>query len=156
MADVTVKRVVNAPVADVWASWDNFGDIYKFNPNLKSSRLLSGSNDTGRGARRQCDMADGKNHILERIIGYTPEKEMVIDIYDGTLPLKSAKATLRFVSTTNNRTEVSMRMDFVPKMGLLGKMMIPMMKPQFRKMLQGLVDANAAFVERGEEVSLAA
>jgi len=35
-------------------------------------------------------------------------------------------------------------------------MMIPMMKPQFRKMLQGLVDANAAFVERGEEVSLAA
>lgn len=156
MADVTVKRIVNAPVSDVWASWDDFGDIARFNPNLKGSRLLSGSSETGQGARRQCDMADGKNYLLERIVGYTPEKEMVVDIYDGTMPLKSAKATLRFVSTTANRTEVSMRMEFVPKMGLLGKLMIPMMKPQFRKMLQGLLDANAAFVERGEEVSQAA
>lgn len=156
MAEVTVTNVVNAPVADVWASWDDYGNIVKFNPNLKGSHLLLEDKETGIGAKRQCDMADGKNHIREEIIGYTPNKEMVIDIYDGTMPLKSARATIRLDQQGPSRTKVTMKMEFVPKMGLLGKAMVPMMKPMFRKMLNALLVANAAFVERGEEVSRAA
>ena len=69
MAVVVVDQTVEAPVADVWASWDAFADIVKFNPLLKDSYLLKDSADTGLGALRQCDFSDGKNYIREKIIG---------------------------------------------------------------------------------------
>lgn len=156
MAEVTVTNVVNAPVSEVWASWDDYGNIVRFNPNLKGSHLLLDGKATGLGAKRQCDLADGKNHIREEIVGYTPLREIVVDIYDGTMPLNSAKATIRFDQQGVSRTKVTMTMEFTPKMGLLGKAMIPIMKPMFRKMLNALLVANAAFVERGEEVARAA
>lgn len=156
MAQVTVATRVKAPIAKVWESWDAFADISIFNPNLKASYLLEGSQETGLGAKRQCDFADGKNHIREEIIGYEPHKRLVLDIYDGTVPLKRAKATLLFGTRTLNETDVTMTMEFTPKLGLLGALMVPIMKPRFRKALAALLEANAAFVERGETRKLAA
>jgi hypothetical protein len=103
----------------------------------------------GAGATRQCDLSDGKTYIRERIIGYFPQQKIVIDIYEGTMPLKKAEATVVFRALAPNRTEVVMTMDFVPKMGLLGLLMVPMMKPTFRKMLRGLLRGNADYLERG-------
>lgn len=42
-----------------------------------------------------------------------------------------------------------MRMEFEPKMGILGKMMVPMMKSKFKGMLNALLEGNDAFVTRG-------
>ena len=42
-----------------------------------------------------------------------------------------------------------MTLSFVPKFGPLGALMIPMLKSQFRKLLQSMLDSNAAYVERG-------
>ena len=154
MAIVIVEETVNAPVTEVWASWDNFGDIYRFNPNITGSHILDGSAKTGPGAQRQCDL-DAKNYIRERIVGYEPERKLVIDIYEGTLPLKSAKATFDLTPLGPDRTKVVMTMEFHPKMGLLGRLMVPMMKPKFASMLQALLAGNRAFVERGVEVQAA-
>ena len=156
MARVTVTKTVKAAVSDVWKSWDAFGDIDRFNPQLKRSFLLQDSSPTGLGAARQCDLADGKNYIREKIVGYEPERKLEIDIYEGTMPLKSARATFDFREQGTSQTEVSMTMNFVPKFGLLGALMIPMMKPQFKKVLQSMLDSNAAYVERGETVAQAA
>ena len=156
MAKVSVTRTVDAPLDKLWASWDDFGAIYRFNPNLKGSFILDGSAKTGLGAERQCDLSDGKNYIQERIVEYAPHRRLVIDVYNGTLPLKSAVASFDLKSLGPDRSEVTMTMEFKPKFGLLGKLMVPMMKPQFRKLLGKLLDGNKAFVERGEEVRLAA
>lgn len=156
MANVTAKQTINASVSDVWATWNDFGDIYRFNPGLKASRLINDSANSGTGAMRQCDMVDGKNYIRERLIASVPEKSMTIDIYEGTIPVKRAVATLTFEARGASLTEVTMSMDFTPKMGLFGKLLIPMMKPQFRKSLVNLLAGNAAFVERGVEVNAAA
>jgi uncharacterized membrane protein len=56
MFTIDKQVVVNAPIDQVWASWDKFGDIQDFNPNLNSSKLLTGSISTGVGAKRQCDL----------------------------------------------------------------------------------------------------
>ena len=146
MAKVTANRIVNASSDAVWSSWDNFGNIAAFNPNLKGSHLLS-DQATGKGATRQCDLKDGRNHIRERIVDYVPQTRMVIDIYDGTMPLKAAVATITVAPLSGARTKVEMTMEFKPKFGLLGALMVPMMKPQFSKMLQALLDGNAKFVE---------
>lgn len=149
MATVTVHRTVDAPASEVWTSWDDFGAIAAFNPNLSGSRLLPGSAPTGLGATRQCDLKDGRNHIRERITGYEPGRRMVVDIYEGTMPLKRAVATITLDDKGPRRTEVTMRMEFAPKFGPLGAAMVPLMRPQFRRMLRALLDGNAAYVERG-------
>lgn len=155
MPEVTVNQTVNAPTSEVWKSWDDFANVHKFNPNLKGSHLMTGSPATGLGARRQCDMIDGKNYIREEILEYVPEKRVVVDIYDGTMPIKSAKATIELTKLGSNRTKVTMTMSFVPGMGLLGKIMAPVMKRQFTPMIKNFLAANAKYVESGAEVMAA-
>ncbi|MXU66671.1 SRPBCC family protein [Oceanomicrobium pacificus] len=154
MATITVSRIVNAPVAEVWRSWDDFGTIDLFNPHLSRSFLLDEGAATGLGAKRQCDLKDGKNYIREEITAYVPERVMEIDIYDGTMPLRSAVARIEFEPLGPNRTEVQFTMRFTPKFGAIGRMMVPLMKRQFSKMLGDLLDGNAGYIE-GELVDAA-
>lgn len=147
MATVEVKHTVNAPVQAVWDSWDAFADIHQYHPDVTASYLLADSAPTGLGALRQCDFADGKNFLRERIIGYRPEEQLQIEIYESSVPLKSAIATISMKGLKETSTEVTMRMDFVPKLGLIGRMLAPMMKKQFRRGIEGLLAGNATFVE---------
>ena len=156
MPNLALKRTIQAPVAEVWASWNDYGNIDKFNPNLNRSFLIDNNGQTGLGATRQCDFSDGKNYIQERIVEYVPEKKMAVDIYHGTVPLKKAKATIEMRPIGRGQTELAFHMDFTPGMGLLGRLMAPMMKAQFRKALGKLVDANKAYVEDGIVIARAA
>ncbi|WP_415919017.1 SRPBCC family protein [Tateyamaria sp. SN6-1] len=152
MAYVESSQIIKAPVEDVFAAWNDFGNIDRFNPAIVRSELLDGSTQSGQGAARQCTLSDGKNYIREKVIECVPNQRLVIDIYEGTVPLKSAKGTLTFKSLGSEKTEVTMRLEFTPKFGLLGKLMIPMMKPQFGKNVRDMLAGNAAYVERGEVV----
>ncbi|MEY8098617.1 SRPBCC family protein [Falsihalocynthiibacter sp. S25ZX9] len=152
MAKIILKQTYNAPADRVWKSWDTFGDIQIYNPNLNSSSLINNSKETGLGAERRCDFSDGKNHVLERIIAYKAGESMEVDIYDGTVPLKRAVAGLIVKSLSPSRSELTFTMDFTPKFGLLGALMIPMMKAQFRGVLAKLLAANKDYVENGVEV----
>ncbi len=153
MAEVSVTKIINAPVSAVWESWDDYANIDKFHPGLSDSHLIAGSEKTGLGARRQCNLADGKNYLLEEVIGYTPQKQLVLDIYEMTFPLKSAKATINFKAVDDNRSEVTMSIVFTPKMGVIGKMMTPMMRKQFTKTIASILDTNASFVQGKAKVA---
>lgn len=74
---------------------------------------------------------------------------MKVDIYDGTVPLKKAAAQINLSRTNAGKTTVTFKMEFKPKFGLLGALLIPMMKPQFTKDIAGLLKKNAEFVEAG-------
>lgn len=153
MAKIILKQAYNAPADTVWKSWDNFGDIQVYNPNLNSSQLINNSQETGLGAERRCDFSDGKNHVLERIISYKEGVSMEVDIYDGSVPLKKAVAGISVKNLGAGRSEVTFSMDFTPKFGILGTLMIPMMKSQFRGALQSLLQANKDYVENGVVVN---
>ena len=156
MPHVTTTRQVDVPLSRLWASWDDFANIDAFNPNLNRSFLINRSSDTGLGAERQCDFSDGKNHIKERVIGYTPERELIIDIYDGSVPLKTAGATFTFRALGPSKSEVTMRFEFTPKFGPLGWLMVPLIKAQFRPALARLLDGNKAYLEDGVVIARAA
>ena len=157
MARLTLSKRIDAPIEEVWDSWADFGNIYRFNPTLRHSRLLTDATEpTGIGTTRHCDLADNKNWIRERIVDYRPQKLIKIDAYDGTMPLKSLVATFKFHEISKRQTGVQMSVEFEPKFGVVGKLMAPLMKRQFRGMLQSLLDCNAAHVERGEMVPTAA
>ncbi|MEL7098736.1 MAG: SRPBCC family protein [Pseudomonadota bacterium] len=154
MKTVNVEHIVDASIEDVWASWDSFGDVARFHPGIKASRLLAGSTETGLGARRQCDLSNGgKQFVREKIVAYDPPHRMVIDIYEATVPIRSAQATLRLAPLNADRTRVTMKMEFAPGMGLLGKLMSPMMASQFKSTLEKVLKSNADFVTNGLEVA---
>ncbi len=152
MAEVVVTQEVNAPLADLWQSWDSFDEIYRFNPVINQSPLLPRSAPTGMGAERVCKHIDGKTYLKERIIGYQPEEHIVVDIFDANLPLKKAVVTLDFVALSPDQSRVTMRISFTPKFGPVGWLIAPLMKSQFRKGLSDLLSSNARFVEKGVEV----
>jgi ribosome-associated toxin RatA of RatAB toxin-antitoxin module len=72
---------------------------------------------------------------------------MDISIYEGSLPVKDAAAQVTLDSLGENQTRVSMEMNFTPKLGLIGKAMLPMMTRQFTGMINQLLSGNAAHVE---------
>ena len=156
MHEVSLKRTIDAPVAEVWAAWDDYAHIDRFNPNLSRSFLINDSDATGLGAERQCDLSDGKNFVQERVIEYVPEKRIVLDIFNSSVPLKRARAMVEMRALRVNQTELTFTLQFTPKMGLLGRIMVPLMKAQFSKALGRLVDGNKAYVERGTTVAHAA
>ena len=152
MAIVTVTRTIDAPPERVFATWsDEFADVYKFHPGLKASHALG--DRTGQGATRQCDLADGKNWLRERVVRHVPGRELGVDIYESSLPLKSARADIQFEPAGRSRTKVTFTIAFTPGMGPIGFLMTPMMKADFRKTMRKLLDANAAYVERGAQAN---
>ncbi len=157
MAEVTISRAVDAPLEQVWASWDDFGNIYKFNPNIASSRLLSDKDAaTAVGSRRECEFNDGRNWVRERVTQYEPRKLLALELYEGSIPVSTLDAKFEFRKLNEGTTEVSITAAFEPKGGFLGKIMVPLMKRQFRQLLAALLDENAVYVEKGLLVQQAA
>lgn len=150
MVTIIVEKTVNAPISAVWDSWDDYANIDGFHPGVQKSYLLGDSADTGIGALRQCDFTDGKTFLKEEIVGYEKNKMMAINIIGTNAPIKDASATFDFQALGSNQTKVVMTMAFTPKFGLLGRLMVPLMKRQFRKGLAGLLDGNAEHVEQRE------
>ncbi|PCI59489.1 MAG: hypothetical protein COB34_03555 [Methylophilaceae bacterium] len=147
MAEVVLKRIVNVSIETAWDIWDDYGNIANFHPLLSGSHVLeeSGGESTGLGCKRVCEFKDGKNYLKEEIIAYEPYQKIVINVYESTMPLKEAKAIITFNALHPYSTEVTFTMQFIPKMGLLGKMITPLMKMQFSKMLGQMMDAFADY-----------
>ncbi len=155
MAFIQETQLIDAPLSQVWSTWNAFGEIDRFNPALRASSLINGSRPSGLGAERQCDMKDGKNYIRERIVGYMPEERMEIDIYEGTLPIRDVRAVLEFTALAPARTRVTMSMRFTPKMGLVGLALLPVMKPAMKKTLRRLLAGNRDHVEAAARTGVA-
>lgn len=144
-----VKKIINAPIGDVWSSWNDFANIYKFNPGVESSRLLSaGEVATSVGVRRECELSDGKNWLREEIVEYTEQRRLKIEVYESSMPLKSMFVTFDFETTPADGTEVTMTSEFEPGLGIVGKLIAPLMNRQIRKMSMALLDGNADYVTR--------
>ena len=156
MVSIAVHQTVNAPIATVWDSWDDYGNINKFHPGLNASYLLGKKQKTGVGAVRQCDFTDGKTYLKERISEYLEHQRITIDIYDTNAPFRDGKAIFEFTSEGPSKTRVTMTMSFTPKMGILGKILTPLMKFQFKKGLRGLLKSNADYVEKHSGLRVAA
>lgn len=72
---------------------------------------------------------------------------MVVHIHAGTIPIKSAIASIDMRPLAAMRTELTFTMNFVPKMGPIGHLLAPLMKPAFRNQIGKLLTANRTFVE---------
>lgn len=139
---VQVKRIINASASSLWAYLADFGNIQRFHPLLDSSHYVEDSEQGELGATRQCDLSDG-NYLKERVIDWQPDSHYTVDIYESSMPVKEAKATLGVRRIAANQSEAYMEMTLTPKY----KIMQPMMYLNFKffaipKILKGLEELS--------------
>ena len=124
---IKVQRKINAPAEVLWSYLADYSNIHRFHPLLKSSHFVDGASACELGSTRQCNMKDG-NYIMEKIVDWKENSHYTVDIYDTSMPLKSAKASLGVTQLGNGTSEVYMHLDMEPKY----KIMQPLMYLMFR------------------------
>lgn len=147
MPDIIQRIVIQAPREKVWDSWDRFGDIVRFNKGLRASALVQGSPATGKGARRKCDLKNGKSFLCEEITDYREQEKMEISVYDSNLPVKSIRLLLTFSAPTATTTQITASVDFTMKFGLLGRLMKIPARKEFTGDISRLLQGNKLFNE---------
>lgn len=156
MPSFVITKRINAPIDKVWESWDDFANIDIFNPNITESHLLTSAGPTGVGTKRHCSMPGGKNYVREKITAYEPKKRIELEIFETNMPMKKMVIDTRFRSITETVTEITQKTEFELKMGIIGKLMGPMMKKQFEPLMGKLLEGNRKYLEKGITVNRAA
>jgi hypothetical protein len=151
VAEIVIYWNVEVPLSVLWQSWDWFGEIDQFHPKVLTSRLVSGSVKTGIGAERCCRSAVGEDCRRERIIAYQPEEYMVIEISDATSLLQNARITLDFLALSRAKSRTILRIALSNGSGLIRQIAAFLFRVGLRKTFSDLLDANAFFLENGED-----
>jgi len=149
MKTITTDLNLDAPASLAWEKLADFGNIADFNPNLSGSFLLEGSAPRGVGAERQCDMTNGRDFIRERVTAWEEGRSYSVDIFEGTMPLKTAHATLTVEPRGLATSHVTMSLTYEPKFGAFGAlldvvMLRRMLLQSCARVLEGLGDEVAA------------
>lgn len=137
---------MDASLSDVWAVLDDFGEVWKYNPNVESSGIVDGP-ATGVGATRECHFADG-GRIEERIVDYDSQSGYTVDFVDlGGMPLKTNRVEISVSSVDDATTAVTMRATFTPKYGPLGWVMAKvMMESKFAETFEEVLGGLDSYV----------
>ena len=88
MTKLTSEIQINAPKEKVWGILSDLGAVNVWNPVIANSYYTSESKD-GVGAARHCGFPDG-GYVKERATMWEDGKAYTLDIYDGTVPFKTA------------------------------------------------------------------
>ncbi len=151
MPVIVVEKEMNAPLEKVFLSWaDEYADIYKFNPLIRSSHLLEESPvEKGEGALRQCDLNDGQHWVREKIVQQVENKKLIVSVVSTSLSMERIILTVLFEPVGEGKTEVTLQLNFTPNMGVLSALVAPFMGMKLKAMLGELLEGNAAYIERG-------
>ncbi|MCP5066353.1 MAG: SRPBCC family protein [bacterium] len=122
MSTLTTSRTLRHSPESVWSVLDDFGAIHRWSAAVESSPINAGTPDRGVGAERNCHFYDG-NHIQERVTQVVEGRRLALEVFDTSMPLKSADAVFELVRTSDGGTELTMTFTYVVKFGLLGKAM---------------------------------
>ena len=94
---------------------------------LKDSNFNDGNTTCEIGSTRQCDMKSG-DYLKERITDWKEGSHYSVEIYDTSMPVMKAQATLGLNKIDAQTTEAYMEMDIVPKFTILSPVMYLMFK----------------------------
>lgn len=124
---INVRRKIKATPEALWNYLGDYSNIYKFNPLIKHSHFNEGTTTCEIGSTRQCDMATG-DYLKERITDWKEGSHYTVEIYDTSMPVKKAFATLGLNTINDQTTEAFMEMEIIPKYAILGPVIYLMFK----------------------------
>lgn len=152
MHTTSVTREIDAPTDEVWRVLDDFGGVAKYNPNVKTSKIVAGP-DSGTGATRECLFHDG-GRIEEEIVEYESGTGYTVNFVDmGDFPLEENVVEIGVESIDESRTAVTMTTNFTPKFGPIGWVMAKVtMKSRFRKTFEEVLAGLDSYVHTGQKI----
>ncbi len=153
MFEVSVNQLIDVSPDRAWEIIDDFGGVYRFHPRVEKSPLKPGPS-SGLGAQRTCYFDDG-NKIQEEVVEYEPHRALGIEITDpGKFPLKESMGRISLEPVGDRQTRVTFKIQFVPKFGLVGRLMGKViMVPQFEKILGSVLTGLETHALTGAVVS---
>ena len=145
----------NLPASSIWETLENYGDIEKYAPTIKTSSIV-GELQTGLGASRRCTFTDGSS-LVETIIKYNEGEGYRMELSEYSFPLKYMFADIHVKPLGKQACEITMSTDFLVKAGPLGWLMgfflmRPIMKGAFKKVMSGLAYYTQTGNAVGEEL----
>ncbi|NOY72614.1 MAG: SRPBCC family protein [Gammaproteobacteria bacterium] len=137
--NISISRVVNASKTATWAIISDVAGYAKYAPNIDNSKILSGQ---GKGMIRECSNKDG--NWREIYTAWQPEHYYDFEIETQKkgypYPFKLLTGHWEVKPKGDNKTLITMNFDYEFKNKLLGFMIGPMMRRQFIKACQTLLD----------------
>jgi hypothetical protein len=154
MPTIRVEKSIAAAPASVWALLQDFAHIDAFNPNLRRSFRIGDAPSEGLGAERQCDLADGRNWIRERVVDWRPGDGYTVEITEGTLPIRDIRTKLGVLPESRG-SRAYMEISYRPKYGLLGRLLdLVMLRRTMRRLMTKVLDGLGDKATRQAPVNL--
>ena len=119
---INARRTIYSTKEALWNYLGDYSNIYKFNPLISDSHFNDGSTICEVGSTRQCDMRTG-DYLKEKITEWKEGSHYSVNIYETSMPIKKAQATLGLRAIDEQTTEAYMEMMIEPKYAILGPMM---------------------------------
>ena len=131
---------VNAKAAEIWTTFNDWGGVWRYQPWVVTSPLLS-SNNEGVGASRRCEFVD-KTSIVETITKIDNGRRIDMTLSETPKPMKGGTSSI-ILSPKGGQTDVTVAMDITLGLGplnpIIGNLMMkPMMRTRITKMLESL------------------
>ena len=150
--EIKKEVIINKSIKEAWhLLGEQFTEVDKWSRVINHSaaqngKSLNGSSCTERG----CDIS-GMGEVKEKLLVFSPDAyQLSYQIFEG-LPsmVKYAENNWTLLSQGNNKTKLSMRLK-ADTQGLMGAIMKPMMKMNFSKMGDGLIEDFKFYLENGK------
>ena len=139
MTTVRSAKQIQSPHERVWPLIEDFANVHRINPFIKSSSATSLPGTCAVGDTRRCEFYNGKSFVEEEVVDIDDGRSITIKIIAGTMPFKEAVATIEAIPVSKSQTRLTMTMDFKAKGGpIVGLLMKPMMFIMLGKLLKSV------------------
>jgi len=151
MSKIKATKNISATKELLWKTISDIGGIHLFHPLVESSPLLS-ENNRGIGAMRTCHFYDGTS-VSEEVTEWVEGQKITFKLSDMSMPLKWGNASMELRTLAQNKTSVTIEMEYEVKYGLLGKLMDTfMLQRMMPKMMNQVLDSLDHYVQTGETI----
>ena len=146
MGTINNSITINATPEKVWNALATLDAIHQIDRAVKHSSVISNQN-TGIGATRKVDMADGKNWFKEKVSVWQPNEKLSFQLVECTFPVHSLDYDY-ILTAKGNTTTVTQTMKYTMKFGIVGRLMDTLMvNKQFSKGVKLFHEDLKAYVE---------
>ncbi len=118
MHQLSYTTVVHAPIDRVWETLADVGSIANWHPGVARSPVLTAKR-TGLGATRRIELYDGSTSV-EEVTSLDEGRSVTVLMSEHSMPLAYGAATFAVTADGDDRTSVTMTMDYEMKYGPLG------------------------------------
>ena len=141
---------IRAPVEEVWSHFYDWDNVWRFQPWVVRSPLLTNV-ENGVGASRRCEFSDGTS-LVETITKVVPGKRVEFALSEAAKPMVGGTGSISVMSRSSGITVVTVVMDIKLGLGLLNPVMGLMMKPMMRNRIKKMVESLEHYILTGQKL----